>query len=160
MIDDIDRYLTTADVWTVLDLIAEEFESDPTSTACFDERLVDRAIALTRHRRALLHDPEAQARAIVEQRRLEALFVDPLVPQAWRDIAGAMAGYANGMQTALLTGFLMAMVIEAPRAIRVMASGILALAGDPKGPAMYRAFCEACGLKMRPPVARAPKGTM
>lgn len=42
-------YLATADVWTVLDLIAAEFRSDPTSTACFDRRLVDRAIALTAH---------------------------------------------------------------------------------------------------------------
>lgn len=157
---EIDDYLNGADVWTVLDLIAEEFVSDPASTACFDHRLVDRAIALARHRGALIHDPEAQAKALREQQRLEALFVDPLVPQAWRDITTAMAGYANGLQTALLLGLLVASVKEAPRGIRVMASGVLALAMDPQGPAVYRAFCDACGIKLRPPVARAPKGTM
>jgi hypothetical protein len=41
-------YLATADVWTVLDLIVAEFTSDPTSTACFDSRLVKRAIELNR----------------------------------------------------------------------------------------------------------------
>jgi hypothetical protein len=45
-------YLATADVWTVLDLIVAEFTSDPTSTACFDRRIVDRAIALNRLPRA------------------------------------------------------------------------------------------------------------
>lgn len=42
------EYLTTADVWTVLDLIVAEFTSDPKSHAWFDERLVARAIVLTR----------------------------------------------------------------------------------------------------------------
>jgi hypothetical protein len=46
-------YIATADVWTVLDLIVAEFKSDPTSTQCFDQRLVDRAIELVRERRAL-----------------------------------------------------------------------------------------------------------
>lgn len=41
-------YLKTADVWTVLDLIVAEFQSDPTSVACFDRRLVERAIELNR----------------------------------------------------------------------------------------------------------------
>lgn len=45
-------YLEQADVWTVLDLIVAEFTSDPTSTACFDQRLVARAIALNREHRA------------------------------------------------------------------------------------------------------------
>lgn len=36
-------YLATADVWTVLDLIAAEFRSDPMSVQCFDLRLVKRA---------------------------------------------------------------------------------------------------------------------
>jgi hypothetical protein len=46
------EYLTTADVWTVLDLIVAEFTSDRRSQACFDERLVARAIVLNReHRR-------------------------------------------------------------------------------------------------------------
>lgn len=39
-------YLASADVWTVLDLIVAEFQSDPMSQACFDQRLVARAIAL------------------------------------------------------------------------------------------------------------------
>jgi hypothetical protein len=39
-------YLATANVWEVLDLIVAEFTSDPTSVACFDARLVARAIAL------------------------------------------------------------------------------------------------------------------
>lgn len=42
------NYLATADVWTVLDLIAMEFKSDPTSVQCFDLRLVKRAIELQR----------------------------------------------------------------------------------------------------------------
>lgn len=43
-----DDYLKTADVWTVLDLIVAEFTSDPTSVACFDRRLVARALELNR----------------------------------------------------------------------------------------------------------------
>lgn len=39
-------YLKKADVWIVLDLIVAEFKSDPNSVACFDSRLVDRAIEL------------------------------------------------------------------------------------------------------------------
>jgi hypothetical protein len=46
-------YLATADVWTVLDLIAVEFRTDPTSVQCFDGRLVQRAIAL-----AAQHPPD------------------------------------------------------------------------------------------------------
>lgn len=45
------NYLETADVWTVLDLIAAEFEFDPMSVQCFDSRLVRRAIALAREHR-------------------------------------------------------------------------------------------------------------
>lgn len=45
-----DDYLQTADVWTVLDLIVAEFESDPMSVQCFDLRLVARAKALSRSR--------------------------------------------------------------------------------------------------------------
>lgn len=41
-------YLTTADVWTVLDLIVAEFESDPMSVQCFDLRIVERAKELNR----------------------------------------------------------------------------------------------------------------
>lgn len=47
-----DDYLKTADVWTVLDLIAAEFTSDPTSVACFDLRVVRRAIELNDAHRA------------------------------------------------------------------------------------------------------------
>ena len=47
-----DSYLETADVWTVLDLIVAEFESDPMSVQCFDQRLVDRAIRLNRDHKA------------------------------------------------------------------------------------------------------------
>jgi len=43
-----DDYLAKASVWTVLDLIAAEFESDPTSVACFDLRLVARTIELAK----------------------------------------------------------------------------------------------------------------
>lgn len=43
-------YLDTANVWKVLDLIAAEFKSDPTSTQCFDSRLVRRAIELADQR--------------------------------------------------------------------------------------------------------------
>jgi len=39
-------YLKNADVYTVLDLIAVEFKTDPTSVQCFDLRLVARAIEL------------------------------------------------------------------------------------------------------------------
>jgi hypothetical protein len=42
------EYLNTANVWTVLDLIVAEFQSDATSVACFDLRLVQRAIDLNR----------------------------------------------------------------------------------------------------------------
>jgi hypothetical protein len=44
-------YLKTADVWTVLDLIVAEFESDPMSVQCFDLRLVARARELNREHR-------------------------------------------------------------------------------------------------------------
>lgn len=44
--------LEHADVWTVLDLIVAEFQSDPTSVACFDARLVRRAIELNKQHRA------------------------------------------------------------------------------------------------------------
>lgn len=48
------EYFDTADVWTVLDLIVAEFESDPMSVQCFDLRLVKRAIELNRaHRQAV-----------------------------------------------------------------------------------------------------------
>lgn len=51
-------YLETADVWTVLDLIAAEFTSDPMSTQCFDLRLVRRTIQLNEdHRRAVRGEP-------------------------------------------------------------------------------------------------------
>jgi hypothetical protein len=40
-------YLATADVDTILDLIAAEFQSDPQSVACFDLRVVARAIELS-----------------------------------------------------------------------------------------------------------------
>ena len=43
---DYSTYLATADVWTVLDLIAAEWATDPTSVAKFDLRLVHRAIDL------------------------------------------------------------------------------------------------------------------
>jgi hypothetical protein len=39
-------YLSTATVYEVLGLIVAEFRSDPTSVACFDRRLVDRATQL------------------------------------------------------------------------------------------------------------------
>jgi hypothetical protein len=45
-------YLKTADVWTILDLIVAEFESDPMSVACFDLRIVDRAKELNREHKA------------------------------------------------------------------------------------------------------------
>lgn len=46
-------YLATADVWTVLDLIVAEFDSDPQSVVCFDLRLVRRAQELNReHKRS------------------------------------------------------------------------------------------------------------
>ena len=41
-------YLENADVWTILNLIVAEFESDPMSLQCFDSRVVDRAIRLNR----------------------------------------------------------------------------------------------------------------
>jgi hypothetical protein len=41
-------YLKTANVWVVLDLIVAEFQSDPMSCACFDKRLVARAIELNK----------------------------------------------------------------------------------------------------------------
>lgn len=44
-------YLETADVWTILDLIVAEFQSDPMSVQCFDARVVKRAIALNRAHR-------------------------------------------------------------------------------------------------------------
>lgn len=47
-----EEYLQVADVWTVLDLIVAEFESDPTSVQCFDGRLVRRAIELSRRHKA------------------------------------------------------------------------------------------------------------
>lgn len=46
MTDDVQHYLETADVWQVLHLIAMEFKTDASSTACFDRRLVQRAIEL------------------------------------------------------------------------------------------------------------------
>lgn len=49
-------YLSTADVWVVLDLIVAEFESDPMSVQCFDLRLVKRAIELNRAHRAETRD--------------------------------------------------------------------------------------------------------
>ena len=54
------KTLATADVWTILDLIAAEFESDPMSTRCFDLGIVERAIELSHeHRRGII---EARAR--------------------------------------------------------------------------------------------------
>jgi hypothetical protein len=53
------EYLKTADVWTVLDLIVAEFESDPMSVQCFDLRLVERAKELNRaHQRGQDAAPE------------------------------------------------------------------------------------------------------
>ena len=40
------NYLAHAGIWTVLDLIAQEFKSDPTSVQCFDLRLMKRTIEL------------------------------------------------------------------------------------------------------------------
>lgn len=54
-------YLKTAGVWTILDLIVAEFESDPTSVQCFDLRLVRHAIELNRAYKA---DPHAGDEAI------------------------------------------------------------------------------------------------
>lgn len=51
-----DEYLARADVWTVLDLIVAEFTSDAHSVQCFDRRLVDRAIALNKERRAARYE--------------------------------------------------------------------------------------------------------
>lgn len=42
----ISDYLANADAWTILDLVAAEFKSDPMSTQCFDLRIVKRAIEL------------------------------------------------------------------------------------------------------------------
>lgn len=52
-------YIDTADVWTVLNLIVAEFESDPMSVQCFDLRLVRRAIILNREHRAQPESPAA-----------------------------------------------------------------------------------------------------
>lgn len=41
-------YLATADADTILDLIAAEFQSDPESVRCFDLRVVERAIELSK----------------------------------------------------------------------------------------------------------------
>jgi hypothetical protein len=41
-------YLATADAETILDLIAAEFQSDPQSVQCFDLRVVERAIELSK----------------------------------------------------------------------------------------------------------------
>jgi hypothetical protein len=57
-------YLKTADVWTVLDLIVAEFESDPRSVQCFDARLVTRARELCKAARRA-PEPPADADAIV-----------------------------------------------------------------------------------------------
>jgi hypothetical protein len=40
------NFIEKADVWTILDLIASEFISDPQSVACFDSCVVHRAIEL------------------------------------------------------------------------------------------------------------------
>lgn len=49
--------LKTADVWQVLELIVAEFESDPMSVQCFDDRLVKRAIELNREHRQEPYGP-------------------------------------------------------------------------------------------------------
>jgi len=49
-----DSYLENADVWTVIDLIAAEFQSDLRAAQCFDLRLVRRAIELAQHGQAQL----------------------------------------------------------------------------------------------------------
>lgn len=60
-----DDYLKSADVWTVLDLIVSEFQSDPTSVACFDARLVKRAIELNKqHKRKERFDKSSQGSII------------------------------------------------------------------------------------------------
>ena len=46
------EYLSTADVWVVLDLIVAEWTSDPMSVQCFDLRLVERAKELLREHQA------------------------------------------------------------------------------------------------------------
>jgi len=46
------EYLATADVWTILNLIVAEFQSDPMSVQCFDLRIVRRAIELNAEHQA------------------------------------------------------------------------------------------------------------
>lgn len=56
-------YLKTADVWAVLDLIAMEFQSDPSSTQCFDRRIVERVLELnTQHRSELSQQQDRATR--------------------------------------------------------------------------------------------------
>lgn len=53
-------YLERADVWTILDLIVAEWTSDPTSVACFDARIVTRAIELNNQHKGLSNPNKPQ----------------------------------------------------------------------------------------------------
>jgi hypothetical protein len=87
-----DEYLNTADVWTVLDLIVAEWQSDPTSVACFDGRLIDRAIELNRTRppHTTLDPVTAAAPDLLEAVRAGGRYSDALRRYQEHGVRGGM----------------------------------------------------------------------
>lgn len=149
-----DDYLSKADVWTVLDLIAAEFKSDPASTRCFDTRIVQRAIQLADDDRAYISTPEAQRVMGV----MRATFVDQSIGDLWLALARDTRPHENGVNLMAVLALLVSLMDKAPLEVRVVAAAIVKHGPSPAGIALYDALAQKINIARR--TVEVPKVTL